>query len=637
MDSSGWGMVKKKHSLDKEDSLIKYFPEEIRKQLESKKMGEEISYGYIKDYVTGKRLDDTPEERVRQKIEHLLVDELGYGKSEIDVEKEIKVQIGRKTLYPRADLVVRVDNSPIMVIETKAPEEDITIYREQSKSYAKVHNPPVPIVVLTNCTDTEVWNIPDDKLITQSISGILPRNKALELLSKGFRTLTKAEMDEALRTLVTFIDPKEFAKVFDKCHNIIRTQRGLDARNRLYEMCKLILVKLYEEEREEQREENRFTVKSIENAERLGIDVATFINRSFEELKTQKLKGLFDLGEKIELKPHTIKEIVKLLEIYSLRKTREDVLGVAFETFLRGMMTGKELGEFFTPREVVEFMVKLVDPQIGETILDPACGTGGFLIWSFFHVSDKIRKNVSSEEERKELEKKLVEECLWGIDIDSYLEKLCRINLKIHGDGYKHIYRANSLDLIDDPVEEEHKEIRKALKEVMEKGGFDIILTNPPFGSGPNKDITEEEILKKFENGKENGKVKRRQIPQILFIELCIRLLKPGGRMVIVLPDGILNNVGKDYLKIRDFIKRECIIKASISLPEGTFIPYGSGVKTSILFVQKKKTPDEKQGDIFMGIATTIGYDTHTQKYKQIPQNDLPLILKAIKGDEIKK
>jgi type I restriction enzyme M protein len=621
-------MVKKKSFSDKGSTLNEFLPEEVRAHLESKKI-KEISHGYIKDYVTGKLFPDTPEERVRQEIEHLLVDKLGYGKFEIDVEKEIEVSIGRRKFSPRADLVVRVGVSPIMVIETKAPEEDIAIYRDQAKSYAKVYKPPVPIVVLTNSIDTEVWNVPEDKLIAQSISGILPRDKASELLSKGFRSLENKEIEAALKTLVTFIDPKEFARVFDQCHDIIRTQRGLDARSRLYEMCKLILVKLYEEEREERREENRFSIRSIEKAERLGIDAATFINTSFEELKTRKLKGLFDPEEKIELKSHTIKEIVELLEIYSLRKTREDVLGVAFETFLRGMMTGKELGEFFTPREVVEFMVKLVDPQIGEIILDPACGTGGFLLWSFFYVLDKIKRNVNSEDERKKLEEKLVEECLWGFDIDSYLEKLCKINLKIHGDGYKHIYRANSLDLINDPVEEEHKEVRIAIKEILEKrGGFDIILTNPPFGSGPGKDITEAKILEKYENGKEGENVKKRQIPQILFLELCIRLLRPGGRMAIVIPDGILNNAGKDYKKIRDFIRRHTIIKAIIDLPPGTFRPYGSNVKASILYIQKKINQEEKQGDVFAAIVNEVGYDRRLEKYVKIPQNDLPYVLK---------
>lgn len=380
-------MKKRRYRSKGEKTLNKFLPEEVRKRLKSIKEEEpEVERGYIKDYVTGKMFPDTPEERVRQKIERLLVDKLGYGKYEIDVEKVIEVSIGRKKIHPRADLVVRVGVTPVMVIEAKAPEEDITIYRDQAKSYAKVHKPPIPIVVLTNYSDTEIWDISKDKLIAQSITGILPREKASKLVSKGIRTLTTNEIEAALRTLVTFIDPKEFARVFDQCHDIIRTQRGLDARSRLYEMCKLILVKLYEEEREEQGKENRFSMKSIKKAENLGIDAATFINNSFEELKKSKLIGLFDPDEKIGLKPHTIKEIVELLEVYSLRKTREDVLGVAFETFLRGMMTGKELGEFFTPREVVEFMVKLVDPQIGEKILDPACGTGGFLIWSFFHV-----------------------------------------------------------------------------------------------------------------------------------------------------------------------------------------------------------------------------------------------------------
>ncbi|RLE65646.1 MAG: hypothetical protein DRJ38_03360 [Thermoprotei archaeon] len=620
---------KRRRRSGREKTLNKFLPEEFRKQLKPIEDEEvEIQRGYIKDYVTGKLFPDTPEERVRQKIEHLLVDKLGYGKYEIDVEKVIEVSIGRKKVHPRADLVVRVGVTPVMVIETKAPKEDITIYRDQAKSYAKVHKPPIPIVILTNYTNTEVWDISKDKLIAQSITGILPREKASKLISKGVRTLTTNEIEAALRTLVTFIDPKEFARVFDQCHDIIRTQRGLDARSRLYEMCKLILVKLYEEDREEKGKENRFTSRAIKKAENLGIDATAFINKSFDELKKSKLVGLFDPEEKIELKPHTVKEIVELLEIYSLRKTREDVLGVAFETFLRGMMTGRELGEFFTPREVVEFMVKLVDPQIGEKILDPACGTGGFLIWSFFHVLEKIRNNVTDKDQQERLIEKLIEECLWGIDIDSYLERLCKINLKIHGDGYRHIYRGNSLDIINDDVEPEHEEIRKELKNILEQeGGFDIILTNPPFGSGRGKDITEKRLLEKYEN----GKGKKRQIPQILFLELCIRLLRPGGRMAIVIPDSILNNAGKDYRKIREYIRKNAWIRALVSLPPGTFNPYGSGVKASILYVQKKAPNIKPKDEVFMAIANYVGYDTRRKDYRQIDKNHLPQILLSFK------
>jgi type I restriction enzyme M protein len=605
--------------------INEYLPIEARAKLKPLEKAEKVPKGYIKDYVTGKNIPDTPEERVRQKIEHLLVDELGYGKYEIEVEKVIEVTIGRKKIHPRADLVVSTGVSPIMVIETKAPGEDITIYRAQAKSYAKVHKPAVPIVVVTNNTDTEVWNVLEDKLIAQSITGILPRERALELVRLGLRTLTATEIESALRTLVTFIDPKEFARVFDQCHDILRTQKGLDARGRLYEMCKLILVKLYEEEREQRGMESRFSLSSIKKAEKIGMEADEFINRAFNELKTQKLVGLFDPNEKIELKPHTIREIVDLLEIYSLRKTREDVLGVAFETFLKGTMTGKELGEFFTPREVVEFMVRLADPRIEERILDPACGSGGFLIKSFFHVLDKIRRQGGNSRQVEDL----VNERLWGIDIDAYLVNLCKINLKIHGDGYRHIYRANSLDLVDDDVEPEHIAVRESLSKVLKDGGFDLILTNPPFGAGKGKDITDPKILNKYELGKGRTGVKKRQIPQIMFIELCIRLLRPGGRLAIVIPDSILNNKGPDYRRIRDYIRKHCIIHSITSLPEGTFRPYGSGVIASILYCTKK-VGDEEQGNIAMAIADYVGYDTKTERqYRQIERNDLPLILKA--------
>lgn len=141
-------MGKRGSSSKKKESLIEFLPEEIKERLKRAEIKEvEVSRGYIKDYVKEKPVQDTPEERVRQKIEHLLVDELGYGKFEIDVEKEIEVSVGRRKIWPRADLVVRVGTTPVMVIETKAPEEDITIYRDQAKSYAKVYEPPIPIAV----------------------------------------------------------------------------------------------------------------------------------------------------------------------------------------------------------------------------------------------------------------------------------------------------------------------------------------------------------------------------------------------------------------------------------------------------------------------------------------------------------
>jgi type I restriction enzyme M protein len=582
----------------------------------------------LTDYITGSEIADTPENRVMLKIEHLLVDQLDYTKNEVKVKKRILVNIGRQRFEPEADLVVFVDDKPIQVIEAKAPGEDLRAWREQALSYAKVHEPPIPIAVITTYDETEVWHVYDHKLLAESISAVIPRSKALELSKGGFRQLTSSETETAMRTLITFVNPKEFANVFGQCHNILRSQKGLDPRQRLYEMCKIVLTKMYEEEREEKGEENRFNIKSIENDERLGGNASQFIDRLFAKVKEDWLKGLFSSSEKIDLKAHTIKEIVRLLEPYTLRKTREDVLGVAFEIFLKGTMTGKDLGEFFTPREIVDFMVEMVDPQFGEKILDPACGSGGFLIKSFFHVLDQI----NTKKEKKEL----IEDCLWGIDIYEYLQKLSSINLKIHGDGYKHIYRADSLDLVDvgkqdkelEGLEEENREAGRPVRDVIiQDGGFDVILTNPPFGSGKGKDITEERILEKYEMGKHRLK----QIPQILFIELCLKLLKPGGRMAIVLPDSILNNLGKDYLKIREFILKHTTIVAIISIPPGAFVPYGSGIKASILYMQKKNR-EKPRGEVFASSPKFIGYETHTKVYKQIPQNDFIIVKQAFRS-----
>lgn len=580
---------------------------------------------YLVDYVTGSQIVDTPENRVRLKVEHFLVDDLGYSKNEIKVKPRTVVTLGRKKQEVEADLIVYMGNKPMQVIETKAIGEDLRIWREQALSYAKINTPPIPRAVITTFEETEVWDVFENKKIAEGKQAILARNADKDIALKGYRHFTEHELDAARRKLITFENPKQFARVFETCHNIIRSQKGLDPKQRLYEMCKIILVKMYEERLEEHRKEkdslNRFTIDAIEKDERLGGNAYDFINRLFKEVREKQLKTLFQGHKTIDLKPHTIKAIVSNLEPYSLTDTREDVLGVAFEIFLKGTMTGKDLGEFFTPREIVDFMVEIVDPQLYERILDPACGSGGFIIKSFFHLLDKTH----SENEKENM----VNNCLWGIDVYEDLRELASVNLKIHGDGYKHIYRANSLDLVDvvkqneelDGIEEDNKVAARAVRDILlTEGGFDIILTNPPFGSGKGKDIDERTILDKYDNGKN----KQNQIPQILFIELCIKLLKNGGRMAIVLPDSILNNLGENYYNIRNYIMKKTAIKAIISLPSGAFSPYNSGVKASILYVQKiVQNPED---EVFASTPKYVGYETNKKIYRQISQNDLVMV-----------
>lgn len=600
--------------------------------------------GYLIDFITGNVVEDKPEERVRQKIEQFLVKNRGYDKSDIEVEKKIEVSIGRKKEPIKADLVIYYNGEPFITIECKSLIEEIEVYKNQALSYsillALTNSKPADYTIITNWRDTLVFETLNPRIpIADTIEWIPRKEEVPKYLKKKLR-VSEEDIERAKRTAITFTNPKRIAELFDICHNILRTQRGLDAKERLYEMCKLILVKLHEEKRERAGQINRFTTKALDQIIKIHgkkYNEEKFINEIFDEVKKDFI-GLFNDVDKIELRPHVIREIVEILEPYSFLETGEDVLGVAFEVFLKETMTGKELGEFFTPRELVDFMVKLVDPKFGEYILDPACGTGGFLLHSFWYLSEKIRNTFPENEWNQRI--KELSKYLWGIDIYRYLVKLCKMNLNIHGCGYENIYRANALDLIDDDIPEievDDRRVREKIKSVLEeRGGFDIILTNPPFGSGEKQKERNPNILKRYElitrykSGQKKGEIKP-QIPQILFIELCIKLLRPGGRMAIVLPDGILNNLGEEYENTREFIKRETIIKAIIDLPPGTFYPYGSNVKASILYLQKKRNPDEEQGDVFAAVVEEVGYDRHTERYTKIPQNDLPLVLKEFK------
>jgi len=190
------------------------------------------------------------------------------------------------------------------------------------------------------------------------------------------------------------------------------------------------------------------------------------------------------------------------------------------------------------------------------------------------------------------------------------------MNMVMHGDGHGGIFTHDGL--------KDSERIETILDTVKKRGGFDIILTNPPFGSK----IKNQDILAEYEL----GKGRKSQLTEVLFIERCLKLLKPEGILGIVVPDGVLSNTSLDY--VRGFIRQNAVIKAVVSLPVETFIPYGSGVKASLLFLQKKDIEGKlKQGKVFMAIAENIGYDATG---RATGKNDLPIILNDYK-EKVKK
>jgi len=397
---------------------------------------------------------------------------------------------------------------------------------------------------------------------------------------------------------------EDLTRIFDKCSNILNKYEGLLSEQAFDEMTKILICKLSEEKRAfTQKGPNRFKLSYLE-----PLGALKGLGLLFEEAK-QELSGIFpplQLYQKINIQNEvTAKKIVALLEPFRLYGVGGDIQGPMYEIFLGGTLRG-ELGQFFTPSEIVSFMVEMINPKVGEKIIDPAVGSGGFLIQSFLTVSKKIQAFNLDSDKKRQYFRRLVHEWLWGIDINPRLATLCKINLVIHGDGYDNIKIGDSLRMF------ERTDFNK----------FDVVITNPPF----NLPIEDEDILKRFDLGKGRNS----QDSDVLFLELCISLLKEGGRLAIVLPEGFLNT--PNYHDVREYVLSKTAIEGVISLPPGAFIPFGqSPANTCILYLKKKQTKEEKQPKVFVAQADFIGYNIGKQRYKRTEKNDLPLLLKAYK------
>ena len=253
-------------------------------------------------------------------------------------------------------------------------------------------------------------------------------------------------------------------------------------------------------------------------------------------------------------------------------------------------------------------MVKYADPKIGDKILDPACGSGGFLIQSFLYVNQKITNSNVSEHESDRLYHDLIDLCLWGGEADEDLHVLAKINLIMHGDGYNNIYQGDSLS--NDKIPDDK---------------FNLVLTNPPF----TIPYSFEKVLKKYDMGENRAS----QELDILFMEKCIKAIdsSKGGEVYIILPEGLLNL--PSYLEFREWLLKKCYLTMVVSLPEGAFIPFGKSVsKTTIIGVRKKA--DEKVNKpeyVFLANAKEIGYEVGKSVYKQKDKNDLPTFLSGAK------
>jgi len=550
-----------------------------------------------------------PEEPIRASTYVELVVKYKYPPKRIDFE----VYPPRREPKLPADIVVYKDDAkeePFIVVECKATSSktDVEIARREGLGNA---NLLLSEWLLLVCGEEEAIYYVKDRPSLKSLEKF--RRAELPIaygkppkyrFKKGggiFKELRKASLNE-------------LHNKFQRCHDAIWEGGKRDPAEAFDEMSKLMFAKIYDEKFTKVGQYYKFQVGSHENS----YIVAKRVRELYEEAQ-QKEPDVFK--EPIKVSDEIIFEVVSILQDVSLTKTDLDAKGRAFEKFLGKVFRG-ELGQFFTPREIIEFMVKFVDVDYKDIVIDPACGSGGFLLYSIKHVMDKAIKEYG-ENASKEIVWNFSHRNIFGIEINDRIARIAMMDMVIHDDGHTNIECNDAL------LPYENFDPRRNIK----PNKYDIVLTNPPFGAREKR----KEILKLFTLGRTlQGKVRNSQRKEILFVERCLELLKPGGKMGIVLPDGILNNPKDTY--VREFIVKRARILGVISLPVFAFVPFGSGMKTSLVFLQKlRKDEKVKWGEypIFLAIAENIGYDSTG---REIRKNDLPLILNSFKkGDKYKK
>ena len=378
--------------------------------------------------------------------------------------------------------------------------------------------------------------------------------------------------------------------IFDECHNYIYANEGMLKDKIFHEMVKLLVMKLHDEQ-DSTRKEMQFGVTSSEYREILKNKPSDFdqrLGKLFDTVRS-KYSSLFS-DEYLKLKPLTLAYIVGRLQYISLTRTPGDVKGEAFQAFVYRHQRG-DRGEFFTPHPVVRLAVEMISPKPNEILIDPACGSGGFLIQTISYV---CRHNSDIEKSA------YVREHIRGIEFNPDVALSAMIRLAFEGGTGAEIICANALI--------ENEQLNNA---------FDIVLTNPPFGSKGK--IEEQRILKSYllacrwnRKGNDQWEATRNvlagQSPEILFIEQCLKLLRPGGRMAIVLPDGLLQNISSSH--IRFWIRSQAKVLGVVSIPQEAFVPYGTGIKTSLLLLQKLPATVSQ---VFMARIQKIGYDVKGQ------------------------
>ena len=595
----------------------------------------------------------TPEERVRQYYIAILANKYGYSLKQM--EQELKVNNSKRGQgKARADIVIwkneqdkKDKKAAFIVVECKA--ENVKVRVEdyyQGFNYASWAH--ADFFVTTNEKETKYFNV-DPAYLPQKLDEVVAIPTA--------KDVDDAARIEQIKNQTKLFTRDEFTKTLRACHNIIRNNDKLSPEAAFDEISKLLFMKIrFERDNKGMKvftkQEYLDAAQNHEKNVRPGLKGTDLYALSYMQFLFRTTKEffkddrLFDDKDEINIRENSFIQILEKLETFNLSDTQDDVKGIAFEEFLGTTFRG-ELGQFFTPRTIVDFMTEILDPQEGEVICDPTCGSGGFLIKAFEYVREKIEADIRSKKDSLRLsiegndydalpEDKQVKishsidkmqaalnteldtgiegsrmyqlsrNCIYGTDANPRMARTSKMNMIMHGDGHGGVHHHDGLLNVYGIFEER----------------FDVILTNPPFGQNVDRGqliseadkFTDEEMKKKYK--KKYGAAYDEALKQVddhigesllslydlgntstltevLFMERCLRLLKKGGRMGMVLPEGVLNN--KNLQTVREYFEGKAKIILICSIPQDVFIAAGATVKPSLVFMRRFTNDEESE------------------------------------------
>ena len=570
-------------------------------------MTKETKDGYIIDFISGQEVKATPEEiEAVQVFAKQLVEDYGYPKDHIQTRPQFRVKVrpsDTKKEYP-VDIAVFPN-------DTKQ-EDDIYIIVECKKKNRKDGKTQLQDYLRFSKAFLGVWFSGDERLFLRKVEkdGRIEFEEIPNIPQYGQR------VEDIGKFRRKDLKPTHNLKAtFKAIRNHLAANTVGATRDEVLaqQLINLIFCKIYDERFTEPNDIVTFRAGVDEEAR----DVKERILDLFDKVK-RKYKEVLDENDSITLDANSVAYVVGELQNYCLIEAERDVIADAFETFIGHALKGGQ-GQFFTPRNVVKMMVDILDPDDEDLIIDPACGSGGFLIEALRHVWRKLdaegEKYHWNSENLKEEKMEFALNRIRGIDKDYFLAKVAKAYMAIVGDGKSGIFCEDSLE---NPRNWDSK-----TKEKIHLGDFSVLLTNPPFGS--KIPVRGEEKLKQFELGHkwkfnkqtgqwERGKLKDKEAPQILFIERCLQLLKDGGRMAIVLPDGIFGNESLGY--IRNWLLKQGRIVAVIDVPLETFMPNTSTKTTIMIFQKLSEAKIKKDYPVFMAVAETCGHDRRGKETK---------------------